>query len=636
VAYRDSTSTYVSGTSINATKPALTRANDTLYAYLLSDNAGDTFTVPSGWFLVPNTVQSNASSSPDGFQSSVYQKLAGAQEPATYNFTKSGTATDFSVHIITLSGRSPSAPVIVHGTLNTTGNSTPVTVTDSGVTALQDDDVIIFSTGDITVNTDTWSFTAVPANYTQRLNDKNGFNVITSVTRDGVVAGATGNLSLTLTRSAGTGVSGWGIIVLSVAAGRQDVQLAKPIMFIGGLNWTKAKIFQPELPVTGIPNITSLDNTPIQLPPLIFTLPAFKLKFLPDFFVTPDQIITGAAKIIITDVGALTITGFAPVIKKVILPSFGQLIITGQPPVIKKIIITGVGSLTVTGFAPIFKKNIVTGIGSLTVTGFVPKVNKTIISGLGQLTITGLAPKIAKIIIPGTGSLLLTGKTPTKPIVTSLGQLILTGQVPFIAKIILVNKGQLIITGLAPVINRIIKPNFGQLILTGFTPVVNKVIKPATGSLIITGFAPTFSTSHNILPGTGQLILNGQAPTINKIIKTATGSLSIIGFAPVKPKTITIGSGQLVLIGYSPVLVIPIIAGTGHLIITGFEPTIRTTGGRVIQTQTGELILTGFEPSFFTTVSLRTAGGMTRAARKKKKINNSLYEFFKALIEREG
>src|SRR4029077_20717631 len=76
----------------------------------------------------------------------------------------------------------------------------------------------IFATGDITVGTDTWSFTAVPANYTQRQNTDNAFNVATLATRDSVFSGATGTLSLTLTRSAGTGTSGWGIFVIALPA----------------------------------------------------------------------------------------------------------------------------------------------------------------------------------------------------------------------------------------------------------------------------------------------------------------------------------------------------------------------------------------------------------------------------------
>lgn len=221
MAYRDSSFTSANALSLNATKPTLTQVGDILYTYFFTDgglNSGITLTPPTGWTLVPGSNQGANTGAPDGWSSWVYWKMAGPSEPATYTWTIGGIpATDISAYIVALSGRKASPPVISHGTVNTTGNATPVTVSDSGITPLNRDDVLVFAIGDITVGTDAWSFGTL-TNYTRRQNTQNGFNVGVCYTRDDVAAAATGTISVTLTRNSGTGTSGWGMFVLSVPA----------------------------------------------------------------------------------------------------------------------------------------------------------------------------------------------------------------------------------------------------------------------------------------------------------------------------------------------------------------------------------------------------------------------------------
>lgn len=242
MAYRGSSATTVTGTSINVARssPAPV-AGDTIFVYLVTDiglngPAPTWTTVPTGFTLITGSNQGSNSGAPDGFTSWVYKKIATDGEPATWTFTHNGAATQIVALVSCHSGRDPFVTygaTNTHGTVNTTGNATPVTVSDTGITANTNDDIIVFATGDVTVGTDTWVF-APPSNYTERQDTQLSFDVATLATRDEVVAGATGTLSLTLTRSAGTGTSGWGIFVIAAPAQFQP-QLTQPVFIFPGI-----------------------------------------------------------------------------------------------------------------------------------------------------------------------------------------------------------------------------------------------------------------------------------------------------------------------------------------------------------------------------------------------------------------
>jgi hypothetical protein len=258
VAYRDSSFTSASALTLNATKPALTQPGDILYTYFFTDgglNSGITLTPPTGWTLVPGSNQGANTGAPDGWTSWVYWKMAGPSEASTYAWTIAGIpATDLSAYIIALSGRKASPPVISHGTVNTTGNATPVTVSDTGITPLNGDDVLVFATGDITIGTAAWSFGSL-TNYTQRQNTQNSFNVGTCYTRENVDGTATGTLSVTLTRNSGTGTSGWGIFVMSVPKATVSPTAMPTFRLRKGGNIKLVR--RPGMPVVFVETVTS-------------------------------------------------------------------------------------------------------------------------------------------------------------------------------------------------------------------------------------------------------------------------------------------------------------------------------------------------------------------------------------------
>lgn len=223
MAFIDSTAVTTTGTSINASKPALLQPGHFLLCRLSTDiglnGPAPNITPPAGWTLVTGSNQGNNSGAPDGFTSWVYWKVASSGEPSTWNFAQDGGSTQMIAIVGCWSGRKPNPTfnsTNANGTVNATGNATPVTVSYSGLTVKTNDDIVVFATGDITVGTDTWAFSP-PASYTERQDTQVSFDVGTMATLDGALVGPTGTLSLTLTRSAGTGTSGWGIFVIALS-----------------------------------------------------------------------------------------------------------------------------------------------------------------------------------------------------------------------------------------------------------------------------------------------------------------------------------------------------------------------------------------------------------------------------------
>lgn len=173
------------------------------------------------------------------------------------------------------------------------------------------------------------------------------------------------------------------------------------------------------------------------------------------------------------DLGALTLTGFAPAI---------GLPVTAAP---------GVGALTLTGFAPTVGLPVTVNpaTGALTLTGFAPTIGLpvTVAPGLGQLVLTGFAPTIGLpvTVTPDVGGLTLTGFAPTISVTQALNVL----------------------------------PGTGDLQLTGFAPAIGLPITlaPGLGALVLTGFAPTITTTGalEVVPGSGDMVLTGFAPTVD-------------------------------------------------------------------------------------------------------------------------
>lgn len=200
----NSTATFV------ANAPSGVTSGDVMLMVCTGDSSTLSYT-STGWTVV-TTIQI---ASPDGQGTTILTKIAGL-EPATYNITPSDSTRPIVVIIGCWSGRNTVAAFVRTDTSNTSGNSTPISINASGVTALVGDDIAWIATLDMTA-LDNWSFTP-PTGYTEAGDDFTDFTAATMAYKDNVSAGATGTIIGTATRNSGTLTAGWMASVISIAA----------------------------------------------------------------------------------------------------------------------------------------------------------------------------------------------------------------------------------------------------------------------------------------------------------------------------------------------------------------------------------------------------------------------------------
>lgn len=214
MAFRSSSSTsFTATTALTATAPAGVVAGDRLLAQVTQDSAAQTHTPATGWTLL-SSAASLAAASPDGQTVTLFEKKLATGSDA-YNFTSGGTQSAI-VQVQAFSGRDNVAAAVLTPTTNTTANATPIAVSLGGVTATAGDDVAYFVQLDQVGQTDNWNLTA-PASYTER-QDVANLDFVTAAcgSRDGVGAGATGSLTMTATRTAGSSGAGYSGYVVTV------------------------------------------------------------------------------------------------------------------------------------------------------------------------------------------------------------------------------------------------------------------------------------------------------------------------------------------------------------------------------------------------------------------------------------
>ena len=202
------------GGNLTAT-PSGVAANDYLGGWHSRDlSLGSPPTYPVGWTERADL----ANSSPDGHRSFYFDK-------DTATGSDSFTVTDGEVNHNSLicaawSGRKNAAPrTAMQTTVDANSNTTPVSASFTGVTAVVGDDIAVFMLTDQTVNADRWTFSTI-AGYTER-QDGVAVDWVSGYaldTLDNASAGATGSLASTITRDSGSGNAGYRGIVVAIAA----------------------------------------------------------------------------------------------------------------------------------------------------------------------------------------------------------------------------------------------------------------------------------------------------------------------------------------------------------------------------------------------------------------------------------
>jgi hypothetical protein len=205
MAYVDSTNATGNGSTPSVAVPAGVAAGDiVILACAIDVQAAvfDTGDWPSGFTELAET-----DITADGHTAAVgWKRLTGA-DGGTYDFGNLGASGDWVCQAFAFSGRHASNPPVISTTnVQNTAQSSPVTVSANGVTAVDGDDLLWISAPDVTSSGAGNGHTA-PASYTEREDAENLWANLSGATRENVSAGATGTVSGTFALSQDT--AGW-------------------------------------------------------------------------------------------------------------------------------------------------------------------------------------------------------------------------------------------------------------------------------------------------------------------------------------------------------------------------------------------------------------------------------------------
>jgi hypothetical protein len=236
MALRSSSSASATSGNITAT-PSGVQVGDYLGGlFSLDDSAGEgTITNPTSW--TTRATETHPLSTPDGHVARYADKVATGSDSFTWQATSGGPRSCVNAAWSDRNQVNPRSTNPVT-TLNTTSNTSPVSATLNGITAVNEDDIGIFWWTDQTAADGRWTSSTI-TDYTERV-DGIALDWVSGIglqTRDNVSAGGTGNFSVTLTRTAGTGNAGYGAVVValkcsSAAAGTHKSTTILPPMLL--------------------------------------------------------------------------------------------------------------------------------------------------------------------------------------------------------------------------------------------------------------------------------------------------------------------------------------------------------------------------------------------------------------------
>jgi hypothetical protein len=220
MAYRDSTTAGGVSASPSVAVPTGVASDDIVLLVASLDGGGaGSVTWPTGFTELANSVLSG----PDGQRGSfAWKRLTGA-DSGTYDCTFT-FSTNWLLQAFAFSGRHTTDPP-VKGTLgsSTASNSSPVTITANGVTAVAGDDLLWVSVPDVTVNSAGTGHTP-PTDFTEAEDAEQAWSNSSGAYRANVSAGATGDIAGTFTMtSGGAGWLTWLIRIPAAAAGMTPV-----------------------------------------------------------------------------------------------------------------------------------------------------------------------------------------------------------------------------------------------------------------------------------------------------------------------------------------------------------------------------------------------------------------------------
>lgn len=219
--YRDSTTNSGTSTTPSVAVPTGVQSGDIVILVATIDASAADFETadwPSGFTELAET-----DNTLDGQSTAIGWKRLTGSDSGSYTFGSVGASGDWICQAYAISGRHASNNPVATSNTNNSGNSSPVSVTATGVTAVAGDDLLWVSAPDVSA-TGIGNGHTNPTNYTEEEDAENGWSNLSGAIRQNVSAGATGNITGTFSLTGGT--SAWTAFLVRVPVAAVAVSAA--------------------------------------------------------------------------------------------------------------------------------------------------------------------------------------------------------------------------------------------------------------------------------------------------------------------------------------------------------------------------------------------------------------------------
>lgn len=218
MAYKASSNNAASSNAPSVPVPAGAAAGDIAVIVLASDDTGWNLSQAGGRWPTGFNVVMDADVTTDGESiGAAWKRLAGA-DSGSYSFGTMASGNEWAAACALWDGRSASDdPVASTVASSSAGNTSPVTATANGVTAVAGDDLAYIVGHDVAGTALAYNGSTAPTNFTSRQDvelSPFGWASVFIASRDNVTAGATGSIAGTFALSADT--AGWAAVVLRI------------------------------------------------------------------------------------------------------------------------------------------------------------------------------------------------------------------------------------------------------------------------------------------------------------------------------------------------------------------------------------------------------------------------------------
>lgn len=247
MAFRSSSGSTGTSATPSTAVPTGVQIGDIVVLVVSADGAAVDFTgkYPTGF-----TESSEVDVTRDGQSVAVAWKRLTAVDTGSYTCASTGSSNDWACAAFAFSGRNAINDPVVTAATNNGANTSPITVTATGLAALAGDDLLWISAPDVK-NASIGTGHTPPSGYTGQQDIGAGWTYMSGATRDAVGAGATGSVSGTFTISSSD--AGWAAFLVRL----------QPVTVVASDNFNRADESPLAAPwtVQGANNLVLQTNT---------------------------------------------------------------------------------------------------------------------------------------------------------------------------------------------------------------------------------------------------------------------------------------------------------------------------------------------------------------------------------------